>query len=120
MTRRAVALAVSLAAAFAATPVAAEEAKPAGTTYHFGTSPSRTTILFESETSVETIHGVTRTMSGDPITYGSPESRCARSWNASGARLAQATSAASTAEPITHSTVDARSRFKGPPNFMWE
>jgi polyisoprenoid-binding protein YceI len=32
--------------------------------YHFGTSESRTLIQFESETSVETIHGVVRSMSG--------------------------------------------------------
>jgi polyisoprenoid-binding protein YceI len=68
MTRRA--LAVALAAALAASPLAAQEAKPAGTTYHFGTSPSRTTILFESETSVETIHGVTRAMSGSAVLDG--------------------------------------------------
>jgi polyisoprenoid-binding protein YceI len=57
--------AAALAAALVAVPQAsAEEGKTAGTTYHFGVSPTRTSILFESETSVETIHGLTHTMSG--------------------------------------------------------
>jgi len=34
------------------------------TTFYFGTHETRTLIQFESETSVETIHGVVRTMSG--------------------------------------------------------
>jgi polyisoprenoid-binding protein YceI len=72
MFRRAAALALAAALAapaLRADPPAprAEEAKAAGTTFHFGVSPSRTTILFESETSLETIHGVTRTMSGTAV-----------------------------------------------------
>lgn len=39
-------------------------AEGAATAYHFGTNESRTLIQFESETSVETIHGVCRAMSG--------------------------------------------------------
>jgi polyisoprenoid-binding protein YceI len=42
----------------------AQEGKPAAVSYHFGTHPARTTVTFESETSLETIHGTTRTMSG--------------------------------------------------------
>ena len=38
--------------------------KPAGTTFWFGANEVRTSILFESETSVEVIHGITHTMSG--------------------------------------------------------
>ena len=38
--------------------------KPAGTTFWFGANEARTSILFESETSVEVIHGITHTMSG--------------------------------------------------------
>lgn len=63
----AVAIAVALSAA---PPAAAEDAKPAGTTYHFGVSPTRTNILFESETSVETIHGLTHSMSGTAVLDG--------------------------------------------------
>jgi len=72
MTRRAaVLLAAVLAAAPSATgPAAGQEEKATGTTYHFGVSPSRTTLLFESETSVETIHGVTHTMSGAAVLDG--------------------------------------------------
>lgn len=44
-----------------------EEAKAAGTTFHFGTFAARTNILFESETTVETIHGVTHTMKGTAV-----------------------------------------------------
>ena len=70
MHRRAAAFAV--AAAFAAAlplalPASGQEEKPSGTTYHFGVSPSRTNILFESETSLETIHGITHTMSGTAV-----------------------------------------------------
>jgi len=39
----------------------------AGTTYRFGASEARTTVLFESETDLETIHGVTHTMSGTAV-----------------------------------------------------
>ncbi|MHC4820941.1 MAG: YceI family protein [Planctomycetota bacterium] len=39
-------------------------AEDKGTLYHFGTSPVRTNIQFESETDLETIHGSTQTMSG--------------------------------------------------------
>lgn len=70
MSRRAAALAAAVAFAAAlplALPASGQEEKPSGTTYHFGTSPSRTTILFDSETSLETIHGITRTMSGSAI-----------------------------------------------------
>jgi len=47
-------------------PAAAQEtrAEETGTLYHFGTFAARTTILFESETDVETIHGVTHSMTG--------------------------------------------------------
>ena len=42
----------------------AQDEKPAAVTYHFGVAPQRTNVTFESETSVETIHGITHTMSG--------------------------------------------------------
>ncbi len=42
----------------------AEEGKPAAVTFHFGVHPARTTVTFESETSLETIHGITHAMSG--------------------------------------------------------
>lgn len=41
-----------------------QDEKPAGVAYHFGTHPARTTVTFESETSLETIHGITHEMSG--------------------------------------------------------
>lgn len=45
--------------------LAQEEAKKeTGTLYHFGTATSRTNITFESETELETIHGITHEMSG--------------------------------------------------------
>jgi polyisoprenoid-binding protein YceI len=72
MTRRAAALAaVALAAALPlALPAVGQEEKPTGTTYHFGVSASRTNILFDSETSVETIHGICRAMSGTAVLDG--------------------------------------------------
>jgi polyisoprenoid-binding protein YceI len=42
----------------------AQEEKAAAVTYHFGVAAQRTNVTFESETSVETIHGITHTMSG--------------------------------------------------------
>ncbi len=56
--------ALGLAAVAAPAVLAEDEAKPAGTTFHFGANEARTTILFESETSVEVIHGITHTVSG--------------------------------------------------------
>ncbi len=41
---------------------AADEVK--GTLYHFGVTEQRTNVLFESETTVETIHGITHRISG--------------------------------------------------------
>ncbi len=41
-----------------------QDEKPAGVAFHFGTHTARTTLTFESETSLETIHGITHTMSG--------------------------------------------------------
>ncbi len=70
MTMRSPAFALLAAAALAAGGAALaqegapKEEKPAGTVYWFGASEVRTTILFESETSVETIHGVCRKMTG--------------------------------------------------------
>ena len=60
MTPRAAVLAATLLLA------APAPASPEGTAvaYHFGTSEAKTLISFESETSVETIHGVCRSMSG--------------------------------------------------------
>lgn len=60
---------LAAAALLAASPLLAQEGapkeeKPAGTPYHFGTSEARTTLLFESETSLETIHGVSHRMAG--------------------------------------------------------
>jgi polyisoprenoid-binding protein YceI len=47
------------------TAVAQEaEKKETGTLYHFGTAVSRTNITFESETELETIHGITHDVSG--------------------------------------------------------
>lgn len=46
---------------------AGEEPKAAeavGTVYHFGVTEQRTNVLFESETTVETIHGITHSISG--------------------------------------------------------
>lgn len=45
-------------------PPAGEEDRPAGTTYWFGTSEARTTVLFESDTTLEVMHGICRKMSG--------------------------------------------------------
>jgi polyisoprenoid-binding protein YceI len=48
-------------------PVAAavaQEAESKSVTYHFGTSASRTSVLFESDTDLETIHGSTQVLSG--------------------------------------------------------
>jgi len=73
MNRRAAAFAAAAALVAAlpfALPASGQEEKPSGTTYHFGVSPSRTTILFDSETSLETIHGITRTMSGSAVLDG--------------------------------------------------
>lgn len=67
MNRRAAAFTVAAALAAAlplALPASGQEEKPTGTEFHFGVTPSRTNILFDSETSVETIHGITRSMSG--------------------------------------------------------
>lgn len=47
-----------------APPAKGQEAKSAAVAYHFGVASQRTNVTFESETSVETIHGVTHTMSG--------------------------------------------------------
>jgi polyisoprenoid-binding protein YceI len=47
-----------------APPAKGQEAKAAAVAYHFGVASQRTIVTFESETSVETIHGVTHTMSG--------------------------------------------------------
>ena len=47
-----------------AVPALADDAKPAGTPYWFGANVARTTVTFESETSVEVIHGVTHRMNG--------------------------------------------------------
>ena len=72
MRRQAAALLAALALAAVPAAVAQEaekpaEAKPAGTTFHFGTSDARTTIAFESETSVEVIHGTCSKISGTAL-----------------------------------------------------
>jgi len=41
-----------------------EAAVAKGTTFHFGVTEQRTNVLFESETTVETIHGISHTISG--------------------------------------------------------
>ena len=46
------------------TPAAKPGEKPAGSVFYFGTADPRTTVTFESETTVETIHGVTHKMNG--------------------------------------------------------
>ncbi len=56
------AAALSLAAALVAAP--AVLAEDAAKTYYFGAHESRTTVQFESETSVEVIHGVTHSITG--------------------------------------------------------
>jgi polyisoprenoid-binding protein YceI len=61
MLRRSVAAAV-LAAALAGPPAAL--AQEGAKTYHFGTSEARTIVQFESETSLEVIHGTVKAMSG--------------------------------------------------------
>lgn len=58
MTPRQVFVAATLAL------VAPAFAEGTAVAYHFGTNPTLTTIQFESETSLETIHGVTRAISG--------------------------------------------------------
>jgi polyisoprenoid-binding protein YceI len=55
---------LALAAALAPAGLRAEEGKSTAVTFHFGTNESRTTVTFESETSLETIHGTCKVMSG--------------------------------------------------------
>jgi polyisoprenoid-binding protein YceI len=50
--------------AAAALLAAAVQAESRAVTYTFGTNPAKTIIQFESETSLETIHGVSHSMSG--------------------------------------------------------
>ena len=65
-------LALAAGAAFAAAqdgipapPAKTEEpAKPAGTTFHLGVYEKQTNVIFESETTVETIHGITHSLKG--------------------------------------------------------
>jgi polyisoprenoid-binding protein YceI len=66
MRARAVAAVLFAAAALATVPplAAGQDPEPAGTKFHFGVNAARTTILFTSETDLETITGVVRAMSG--------------------------------------------------------
>jgi len=63
----AVAVSAPCVGGLCAPPAAAEEGEPSGTKFHFGTHPARTTVLFQSETSVETIYGTARSMSGTAV-----------------------------------------------------
>ena len=53
-----------VAAALAPAGLRAQEAKSTAVTYYFGTNETRTLVTFESETSLETIHGTCKAMSG--------------------------------------------------------